>query len=170
MSRKTTEALSRFNLRLAMAKRAETPFEALNALVQALLGAQLVTVTTVEEDGALARRSFTNRGDVYPVSGIKRVQPNAWSAIVLERRETYVANSLEEIATVFPDHALIGSLGLGSVVNMPILLGRELMATLNLLDAPGYFTPTRVKLIQDHLTLPAMAAQLAYDRICARDS
>ena len=77
-------------------------------------------------------------------------------------------NELAEIATVFPDHALIGSLGLGSVVNMPVVLGGELMATLNLLDVAGYFTPARLALIRDRLTLPTLAAQLAHDRLAAR--
>ncbi|MDE3027443.1 MAG: GAF domain-containing protein [Paracoccaceae bacterium] len=153
---------------IATARAPIDAFAALDRLVQELLGATLVTVTTVEEMGALARRSYSNMPDAYPTSGIKRVDPSRWNTIVLERHETFVANTLAEIATVFPDHELIGSLGLGSCINMPILLGGEVIATLNLLDAPGYFTPVRVALIADRLTLPALAAQLAYDRLRAR--
>ncbi len=121
------------------------------AMVQAVLGAQ----ARHRHDGRGWRArwrgaSYTNNPSAYPTSGTKVVELNVWTEIVLERRETYVANTLAEIATVFPDHALIGSLGLGSVINMPILLGRDLMATLNLLDVEGYFTPSRVKLVQDH--------------------
>ncbi|OIQ71025.1 hypothetical protein GALL_473610 [mine drainage metagenome] len=153
---------------IATARQPIDAFAALDRLTQELLGAKLFTVTTVEENGALARRSYSNMPAAYPTSGTKRVDPSRWNNIVLERHESFVANTLADIATVFPDHELIGSLGLGSCINMPILVGGEVIATLNLLDAPGYFTPERVALIAERLTLPALAAQLAYDRLSAR--
>lgn len=160
-----TDPILAFTADLARLTDPIDAFAALDRLVQRLLGAKLVTVTTVENGGRLARRSYTNMPEAYAVSGTKEVEVNAWTEIVVERRETYVANTLAEIATVFPDHALIGSLGLGSVVNMPVELGGELMATLNLLDVEGYFTAERVALIRDRLTLPTLAAQLAYARL-----
>lgn len=163
-----TDPMTTFATALAAAQQPIDAFTALDALVQAVLGAKLVSVTTVENGGALARRSYSNMPGPYPVSGTKEVEPNRWTEIVVGRGETFLANTLAEIATVFPDHELIGSLGLASVVNMPVALGGELMATLNLLDVAGYFTPERVALIRDRLTLPTLAAQLAYDRLAAR--
>ena len=164
----TPDPMTAFATALAKARAPIDAFTALDALVQAVLGAKLVSVTTVEKGGALARRSYSNMPGPYPVSGTKVVEPNRWTEAVIDRGETFVANTLAEIATVFPDHALIGSLGLGSVVNMPVVLGGELMATLNLLDVAGYFTPARLALIRDRLTLPTLAAQLAHDRLAAR--
>lgn len=162
-----TDPTAAFAQALAQAHAPLDAFAALERLVQARLGATLVTVTTVEEAGTLARRSYSNMPEAYPVSGTKRTERNAWTEVVLERGETFVANSLAEIATVFPDHVLIGALGCGSVVNLPVVLAGELIATLNLLDVEGYFTPERVALIQAELSLPALAAQLAYDRLTA---
>jgi hypothetical protein len=59
---------------------------------------------------------------------------NSWFEVVHLRREMFVANTLAEIAQVFPDHQLIGSLGCGSVVNLPIVLGDQLVATMNILN------------------------------------
>lgn len=160
-----TDPFADFASTLAAARMPTDAFAALERLVQALLGARLVTVTTVEHGGTLARRSYSNMPEVYPESGTKEVERNAWTEVVVDRGETFVANTLAEIATVFPDHELIGSLGLGSVVNMPVTLGGELMATLNLLDVEGYFTAERVALIRARLTLPTLAAQLAFDRL-----
>lgn len=165
MSQPTPDPAIAFARALGTAAAPEAAFAALERLVQRVLGAKLVTVTTVERGGALARRSYSNMPEAYAVSGTKEVERNAWTEVVVDRGETFVANTLAEIATVFPDHELIGSLGLGSVVNMPITVGGELIATLNLLDAEGYFTPERVALIRDRLTLPTLAAQLAYDRM-----
>jgi transcriptional regulator with GAF, ATPase, and Fis domain len=55
-----------------------------------------------------------------------------------------VANTIEEIAAVFPDHALIKSLGCESCINIPITFKGDVIGTLNCLDSAGHFTPERV--------------------------
>ncbi|WP_435258815.1 GAF domain-containing protein [Thioclava sp. FR2] len=164
------QAFARFTTALSAASDPQDPFAALHRLTAETVGARLFTVTTVEDNGRLARRSYTSHPVEYPVSGVKIVEPNRWTEVVLDGRKTFVANSLAEIATVFPDHELIGSLGLGSVVNMPVILRGEIGATLNLLDVEGYFTPERVAFITENLTLPTMAAQLLHDRLLAGTS
>jgi hypothetical protein len=79
----------------------------------------------------------------------------------------FVANTLSDIAKVFPDHQLIGFLGCGSVVNLPVLRAGQLVATVNLLDAEGHYTPERVERVAAELTLPAMATLLMADRAWA---
>lgn len=150
---------------LGAAGSAADVWAALERLVQQVAPSKLVTVTTVEEAGTLARRSYSNMPEAYPVSGTKRTERNAWTEVVLDRHETFVANTLAEIAQVFPDHELIGSLGCGSVVNLPLFLGGEIVATLNLLDAEGHYTPERVARIEAELRLPALAAVLAAGRL-----
>ena len=161
------DAFSRFTAALAAATDPIAPLAALHQLVCDTVGAQLVTVTSVEDQGRLARRSYSSHPVEYPVSGIKIVEPSRWNDIVLVGRQSFVANSLAEIAEVFPDHQQIGSMGLGSVVNMPVILRGQIGTTLNLLDAPGYYTPDRVAFITRRLTLPTMAAQLAHDALRA---
>lgn len=160
-----TDPFAVFTGTLSAATRPEHPFEALHQLTLATVGARLFTITSVEDQGRLARRSYTSHPQEYPLSGIKVVEPSRWNEIVLDRRECFVANTLEDIAGVFPDHALIGSLGLGSVVNMPVILRGQIGTTLNLLDAAGHYTPERVAFIIRYLTLPTMAAQLAHDAL-----
>ena len=67
---------------------------------------------TVDMGKMLARRAYTSDPANYPCSGTKPVEMNSWFEVVHTRREMFVANTLAEIAQVFPDHALIGSLGL----------------------------------------------------------
>lgn len=161
------DALDRFTAALSAATDPIAPFAALHRLTTDVVGARLFTVTTVEDQGRLARRSYSSHPVEYPVTGTKIVEPSRWNTIVLDQRQCFVANTLAEIAEVFPDHELIGSLGLGSVVNMPVILRGEIGATLNLLDIEGHYTPERVALIQSYLTLPTLAAQLAHDALTA---
>lgn len=41
-------------------------------------------------------------------------------------------------AYVFPDHEKIGSLGLGSVINLPVFVSDRLLGTVNLLHEGGH--------------------------------
>ncbi len=119
-------------------------FGALEAWVRQDIGAVIYTASVFDLVAAKSRRIYTNLPDIYPVSGLKDIVPNAWSAVVLDRRQTFVANSLDEIRQVFPDHAIIASLGCGAVINMPVFLAGRFMGTVNILNAPGHFTPDRV--------------------------
>jgi hypothetical protein len=90
---------------------------------------------------------------------------DSWFEVVHTRREMFVANTLAEIAQVFPDHELIGSLGCGSVVNLPIVLGSQLVATMNILDREHHYSTERVSVIGTSISLPAKAALLTFERL-----
>ena len=111
-------------------------------------------------DAMLASRSYTSDAENYPTSGTKPVEMNRLFDIVHGKQESFVANTLADIATVFPDHELIGSLGCGSVVNLPVILGGKLVATVNMLDAEHHYTQERVTIVEQGLLLPSMAAVL----------
>ena len=69
--------------------------------------------------------------------------------------------TIADIAAVFPDHELIKSLGCEAVLNLPVVLQGNLVATINLLDAQHAYTPKIMALAESHLRLPAMLAVLA---------
>lgn len=150
-------ALHAFQSALSEARTETEAFAALDALTKATVGAKLFTVMTADMDAMLARRAYTDDAVNYPTSGTKPITIDRWFEQVHGRHESFVANTLADIATVFPDADLIGSLGCGSVVNLPVILGGQMVATVNILHAEGYYTPERVAQIHDLLTLPAMA-------------
>ena len=75
------------------------------------------------------------------------------------RHETFVANTIEEIAAVFPDHELIQSLGCESCLNLPIVVAGQVMGTLNCLHEAGHYTADRVA-AADTLKQPGALALL----------
>lgn len=152
---------ARFTDALAHARTEEAVFDALFRLSDALIPVRLWTVMTVDLAAGVARRAYSNMPDAYPASGTKPIVHNAWFEIVHGRHACFVANTLDEIAQVFPDYALIGTLGCGSVLNLPVVHEGDLLATVNLLDAEGHFTPERVARCREVLAAPALAAMLA---------
>lgn len=163
-----SRALAAFDRALGAATEPDAPFDALHALTRTVVGVRLFTVMTVDMDRMLARRAYSSDPENYPCSGTKPVEMNSWFEVVHTRREMFVANTLAEIAKVFPDHALIGSLGCGSVVNLPIELGGQLAATMNILDREHHYTPERTSAVRAELSLPAKAALLASERLLRR--
>lgn len=139
-------------------------FEALAQVVRNTLQVRLFTVMEIDPERGVASRSYSNMPDVYPTSGEKPMMQNAWSDVVQGQRQTFVANSYEEIAEVFADHELIQSLGCESCLNLPIVVNGQVLGTLNCLDEAGFFTPERVALAQSLQPAGALAL-LAADRV-----
>ncbi|MCY6379865.1 GAF domain-containing protein [Hoeflea prorocentri] len=118
--------------------------KALEELTQARIGVKLFTLMTFDRESRLARRSYTNMPDAYPSSGTKPVGSDHWTSHVLDGRNSFVANDIESIAAVFDDHELIQSLGCESVLNVPIVVGGEVLGTINCLHEAGFYTPDKV--------------------------
>jgi len=150
-----TAALSHFDDAIANAKTAEEAFAALQALTEATVGAKLFTYMTVDMAAEVARRAYTSDPVSYPTSGTKPINYGPWFDIVHKERRYFVANTIEDIAKVFADHELINSLGCQSVVNMPVVLGDELVGTVNILHEAGFYTPERVDRMRATLSIPA---------------
>ena len=157
-----SKAVAQFDAAIANVKGADAAFGALQALVQATVGAKLFTFMTVDMEAEVARRAYTSDPSNYPTSGTKPIRYDSWFDIVHKERQYFVANTIADIAKVFPDYELINSLGCQSVVNMPVVIGGELVGTVNMLDVDGYYTPERVQAIRDVIAVPAkLAAVLA---------
>lgn len=159
-----SQALAAFDRDIAQAKGADAAFKALQSLTEAVVGTKLFTFMTVDMSAELARRAYTSDPQNYPASGTKPIRYDSWFDIVHKQRQYFVANSIEAIAQVFPDYELIDSLGCQSVVNMPVVIGNELIGTVNMLDVAGYYTPQRVQTIRDVLAIPAKLAALVAAR------
>ncbi|TKT76136.1 hypothetical protein [Aquamicrobium sp. LC103] len=147
-----------FDDAVTKAQSADEAYLALQTLARTIVGAKLFTVMTVDMEAGLARRAYTSDPENYPASGTKPIRYNDWFDIVHRERRYFVANTIADIAKVFPDYELIDSLGCQSVVNIPVVLRGVLVATVNILDVEGHYTPERVSLIERHISIPAKLA------------
>jgi hypothetical protein len=123
-------------------------FTKLYEFVNKSIGVKLFTLTTFDIPKAEAQRVYSNMPNEYPVSGTKPIEKSAWTEIVLDRHESFIANNINDIAKVFSDYKLIYSLGCQSVCNLPIVQDGNLLGTVNCLDEENYFTTRRVKKLE----------------------
>ena len=110
--------------------------EAVGRAFSATVGFKLYTVTQILKDGKEVERIYSTNEDVYPVGGRKPVLPNAYSERVRNQMQPFLGRTVEDFRSYFPDHETIAGLGLGSVMNLPIVYGGAVLGTANLLDAP----------------------------------
>lgn len=118
-------------------------------------GTNLFTITVLDPDRDLCWRAYSSHPAEYPTQGTKPLPHDAWHDRVINRRETFVANTPAAFENVFFDHALITSLGLGSAVNIPVAgADGQVLATVNLLAKAGHFTDAKIgvytALVADH--------------------
>ena len=144
-----------FDHAISTARDSNAVWKALKELSGAVVGHKLFTIMTVDNAAGLARRAYTSHPRDYPVSGTKPIHRDQWFDIVHGERRSFIANTIADIAKVFPDFELIASLGCGSVMNLPVVLQGELMATVNMLDEEHHYTPERVAAAETSLAIPA---------------
>lgn len=137
----------------------QAALSALDALVQARVGARLFTVMAFDAATGISRRLWTNAPDVYPIGGEKPLPENGWTRHVILERRPWVANTPQEVAAMLFDHATIAALGCGAALNLPIVVADQVIGTLNLLNAAGHFTPERLAAAET-LRLPGAAVLL----------
>lgn len=151
--------LSPFVAAMASSRPLEASCQALRQMAYEVLDLKQFTMMTFDQERGVGRRIFTDDPESYPVGGEKPILKNTWTETVLFNHQTFVGNSIEDLAAVFPDWEKIQSLGLESCMNLPVIIGEKVIGTLNCLNAAGHFTPARVA-AASQLILPAAATFL----------
>ena len=125
---------------LAAPDRLAAAFATPEAITRERAGCRLFTAMTSNPAEGHSARVYSSDPVSYPVSGRKPIVPNAWTRRVLDDKQPFVANTIAEIAAVFPDHALIESLGCGSCLNVPVIVAGQVRGTVNILAAAPSLT------------------------------
>lgn len=101
-----------------------------------------------------SERFYTNQPDAYPIGGRKPVTDSPWMHRVIHSGHPCIGRTRNDIQQNFFDHALIFSLGCGSILNMPVRWRGQTLGTLNLCHRAGFYD-------DNHLPPLRLAAQLA---------
>ena len=136
-------------------------FKSLERLFDQAIDVKLFTLMELDHDQNIVWRSYSNMPDAYPILGKKSWLRNEWSDIIERQQKTFVANSIEEIAKVFPDSELIRSLGCESCLNLPIFINGKIRGTVNCLHEAGHFTLERVIAAESLKSAGALAFLIA---------
>ena len=134
-------------------------FLALERLAEDTVGCKLFTLMSFDREAREGCRLHSSMPDAYPVTGRKPVPEGPWAETVVRNRDIFTANSIADIAKVFPDHELIASLGCGAVINIPVIAAGRLLGCVNCLDSAGSYGPKRISAARS-LRLPGAACFL----------
>ncbi|MEJ1160658.1 GAF domain-containing protein [Prosthecomicrobium sp. N25] len=126
-------------------------------------GHRLFTLMAVE--GHRVRRIHSSRPDRVPPGPAVLMPRTPWSIQVLEEGRPYCAADPESFRRAFPDSGPLERMGLGSVVNVPVLYDGDVLGTLNLLDTPGRYGPEAVATLQ--ALAPVLVPAFLEERIAA---
>jgi hypothetical protein len=129
---------------LAAALRApEQPppiFRLIETLSAEVIGHRLFTIMHFDATRDEVERVHTSLPATYPVGGRKAKKNTAWSDHVLRDTQVFRGSTPDDIRAAFDDHATIASLGLGSILNVPLVLAGRCLGTMNLLHEAGWYT------------------------------
>jgi len=136
---------------------AATPQAVMDAVGQATLdmvGRGLLTINAWHAQSAQIERLWSSDPAAYPVGGRKTKGDTAWTRQLLVRGEVFVGEGDEALAAVFDDIAVIRSLGLNGVVNVPLCHRGAVIGTFNYLaDVESWWA--------EEITVLRLLAQLA---------
>lgn len=115
-------------------------FEAASDCARQVIGHRLCTVMRFHPEEVALERLYTSAGAEYPVGGRKSKRGVPWGELVLIRGEQYVGRDAAALRWAFEDHETLVGMGLGAVINTPVLYGGRCLGTFNILDAEGSFS------------------------------
>lgn len=113
-------------------------YKAVEDSLQSLIGHKLFTLLMILPGSKEIQRIWTSNPESYPLTGRKTMGDTPWGDLVIKQHKPFLGRDMDGIRWAFADHELIASLGLGSGMNVPIILHGELLGTIAILDVEGH--------------------------------
>lgn len=105
-------------------------------------------------------RLFSSHPDAYPVGGRKQKQDTHWGKKTIDEGLLYICHGPADIERTFFDHALIFSLGVGGMVNVPVMFENTCVASLSISSPDDRFSEADAPILDliAGLSLPLILA------------
>ncbi len=148
---------------VAHLETAQSPLEILQqvgSLCSPVLGAKGYTMFRYLHASGEVERIHSSDLKAYPVGGRKRTEDYPQSQAILAKGQVYIARDEAEIRQTYRDADLIVSIGVTSIMNVPVrLLGKNIGA-INVLGVAGQFETSHAEdgRVLAALMLPAILA------------
>ncbi len=129
-------------MRLTARADRQAAWQAIDALLLRLYDRRLFTALNHLIATSEVERLYSSHPDAYPVGGRKQKKDTHWGKKTLDEGELYLCHNAADIERTFFDYALIFSLGIGGMVNVPVMFGGRCMASLSISAAGDRFSET----------------------------
>lgn len=120
--------------------------DAVQAVAERMIGYKLFTIMLFDPERFEVERLYSSMPSVYPVGGRKKKALTPWGEHVLTQRRVYRADNFEAIRMMFDDHETLKTLGIGSILNIPIAYDGKCIGTMNLSHEEAWFKPEHERL------------------------
>ena len=108
------------------------------------VGHKLFSAMLAEPGLGTKRRVFTSEPASYPLGGRKPMPDNPYHRRIFREGQPFLARDAAAIRAEFPDADLILSLGVASVLNIPVRFGGRVLGAINLLHDAHQYTEAHV--------------------------
>ena len=122
----------------------QATFEAIGAALKRQIGYGLYTITHILPGGREVERLHSTNPEAYAVGGRKPVLENAYRKQMFGEGRPFLGRKPSDFAPYFPDHEFIVSLGLGSVINLPLSFDGTPLGSVNILDREEAYDESHV--------------------------
>ncbi|MBV8534691.1 MAG: GAF domain-containing protein [Alphaproteobacteria bacterium] len=135
--------------RLAAADTPATLFAAIATAAADAMGCALFTVMRFDAAAGEVERLHSTNAEAYPVGGRKAKRDTPWATQVLGERRVFVGAGDAAIRGAFDDHEKIRSLGLHSIINVPVVVADTCVGTVNFLMFRDIVAPADIAVAEE---------------------
>ena len=114
-------------------------YKKLDFAIKKIVGHKLFTLTVNDKKVKYVERVYSNNKKVYPLLGTKPIPKNNWTKTVYYQKKEFLGKNFNDIKKLFFDYEIIQSLGCGSIINVPIVINKKILGTLNILHKENYY-------------------------------
>jgi GAF domain-containing protein len=154
----TADQIARLAVGAAEEAQPESSLQAIDEVARDTIRQALFTAMAFDEAAMAVERIYTSDAAAYPLGGRKPKRDTAWGRHVLIERRVFIGEGAAAIRDAFSDHDLILSLGLRSVINIPVVFRGRCLGTLNFLWRREHVHPSDIVLAR----LFALSAAAAF--------
>lgn len=121
---------------------------ALDRAYQELVGHKLITFFRVDDRTGDVERIYSTDLPTHPVgpSSRKNMMGSEWGQAILVRREAFLADTMEDLRRIFPQHGALAALGCGSCLSYSAVYGGRCVGAVNLCHEEKHYTENRSRL------------------------
>lgn len=124
-------------------------FEDFRAFAEQSVGAIMLTVSVLSDQGQSISRVYTTHPVQFPVGGRKTFGtdgdvPRAWLEQVMQNQQPFLAADKSVLRVTFSDHETSEALGGGAAINVPVVSGGRTIGSINFLDREGRYDESAV--------------------------
>jgi hypothetical protein len=140
----------------------EAGFAALHAFADALVGAKIFTVLAFDFGRQEVKRLHTSDPVLYPAGATDKLYDTIWERTLIGEKKPLVLNDHAALSTLLPEVDKLRAKGAGAMLNLPVVIGGEVLGALNMLHDSGRYTSERVG--EAEALVPGAAALLLWKR------